>query len=278
MLSILTLLRPTQWLKNLTLLFPLFLGGELLHDGVWPSAILPLAVFCLASSSVYIYNDICDREQDRIHPHKASRPIASGRVPVLYAAILCASLGFAAFLLSVNLPRAFQGWLAAYLCLSFAYSTYLKKQPVFDIFCIALGFVFRLFAGGAAFGVEVSDWLFLSVLLLSLFLSAGKRLGEKTLLGKTSEMHRQALATYPEGSLDGFMLISGAAALVTYTMYAITMHKLVFTVPLCCFGLFRYLLLVKVGASGDPTDSLLKDPVMFAVAICWALMVGLATY
>jgi decaprenyl-phosphate phosphoribosyltransferase len=192
--------------------------------------------------------------------------------------VLGSALFLASILLSLKLPVAFLGWLLAYLGLSFAYSVFLKNLPIFDVFCIASGFVFRLFAGGAAFSVDVSDWLFLSVLLLAIFLSAGKRLSEKLMLGELSGEHRKSLAAYPDGVLDGFMFMSGAAVLVTYTMYVITMHRLVFTVPLCCFGLFRYALLVKGGESGDPTDALVKDPVLFMVGLSWALMVGFSTY
>lgn len=272
------LLRPHQWLKNLMLFFPPFLGGLLFAPGALQKGLLPFAIFCMASSATYIFNDIRDQEQDRFHPRKQYRPIASGLVPVSHAALLGSLLFVASIVLSFRLPVAFWGWLMAYFALSFAYSTVLKDQPVFDIFCIASGFVFRLFAGGAAFGVKVSDWLFLSVLLLAIYLSAGKRLGEQRGLGEESGNHRKSLNAYPPGSLDGFMTLSGAAVLVTYTMYVIAKHKLVFTVPLCCFGLFRYMLLVKRGGSGDPTDSLLRDPVLFVVGLLWVVLAGLAIY
>lgn len=272
------LLRPSHWVKNLMLFFPPFLGGVFFTPEFFQKALLPFVVFCTASSAVYIFNDIRDRENDRIHPIKQSRPLASGAVSVSNAAVLCFVLLLVSIVLSFKLPIAFSAWLMAYLGLSFTYSTVLKNQPIFDIFCVASGFVFRLFAGGAAFGVEVSDWLFLSVLLLAIFLSSGKRLGEKIQLGALSGAHRVALKEYPEGVLEGFMFISGAAVLVTYTMYVITMHRLVFTVPLCCFGLFRYMMIVKRGAGGDPTASLLKDPVLFLVGVFWIFMVGLSTY
>ncbi len=278
MLPYLLVLRPHQWLKNLMLFFPPFLGGVLFTPGFFQKGLLPFAVFCIASSATYIFNDIRDQEQDRVHPKKQHRPIASGAVAVSHAAVFGIVLFVASILLSLKLPMAFLAWLMAYLGLSFAYSSVLKDQPIFDIFCVASGFVFRLFAGGAAFDVKVSDWLFLSVLLLALFLSAGKRLGEKKMLGDSSGQHRKSLDAYPDGTLDGFMYMSGAAVLVTYTMYVITMHKLVFTVPLCCFGLFRYMMIVKRGGSGDPTDSLLKDPVLFMVGVLWVVMVGFATY
>lgn len=272
------LLRPHQWFKNLILFFPPFLGGVLFNERLWRAGVEPFLVFCMVSSATYIVNDIRDCERDRLHPQKCRRPLASGvlGVPVAVAAVglLLAVAGG----LTLRQPPLFAIWLLAYLLLSLAYSFGLKDWPVFDVFCIASGFVFRLFAGGAVFGVRISDWLFLSVLLLALFLGCGKRLAEQKLLGVESASHRKALDGYPPGALAGMMEISGAAVLVTYTLYVIAMHRLVYTVPLCCFGLFRYILLVKRGQSGDPTDSLLKDPVLFLVGLIWIVIVGVGTY
>ncbi|MGK2905859.1 MAG: decaprenyl-phosphate phosphoribosyltransferase [Desulfuromonadales bacterium] len=276
--ALLVMLRPHQWLKNLMLLFPPLLGGVLFAPGVLQKGLLPFAIFCLASSSTYIFNDLKDAEQDRQHPRKQHRPIASRTVSTAQAILLGCVLCIAAILLSLQLPTTFMVWLLAYLGLSIAYSIVLKDQPVFDIFCIASGFVFRLFAGGAAFGIVISDWLFLSVLFLAIFLSAGKRLAEKISLGTTAGDHRKSLAVYTVNTLESFMCISGAAVLVTYTLYVITKHKLVFTVPLCCFGLFRYMMLIKSGGSGDPTESLLKDPMLFLVGLVWVVMVIFSTY
>lgn len=268
------LIRAHQWLKNLILFFPPLLGGVLFVPGVLQKGLVPLGAFCLASSAAYVFNDIKDVDQDRRHPYKKNRPIANGSITVFRSTIIAVCLLVGSLLLSIQQPSPFLLWLLAYLTLSFAYSVVLKKLPVFDLFCISSGFVFRLFAGGTAFGVVVSDWLFLSVLLLAVFLSSGKRLSEKMVLGAPSNYHRKVLTEYPEGALEGFMYMSGASVLVTYTMYAITMDRLVLTVPLCCFGLFRYVLLVKQGKSGDPTDSLTRDPVMFMVGLTWIVMVG----
>lgn len=275
---ILSVLRPHQWLKNLILFFPPFLGGALLKPGVLHKGLLPFAAFCLASSFTYILNDILDRERDRLHPRKRLRAIASGALPLLPALGVGGGLLLVSLALAVTVSWRFLAFLLLYLLVSALYSHALKAQPVFDIFCIASGFVFRLLAGGEAFGVAVSDWLFLSVFLLALFLSAGKRLGEKQLLGDDAGDHRRSLEEYPEGVLEALMHISAAAVLVTYTLYVIAKHKLVFTVPLCCFGLFRYILVVRRGGSGDPTAALIKDPVLFCVGLAWALMVGLAIY
>lgn len=272
------LLRPHQWLKNLILFFPPFLGGVLLQPGVLQKGAVPFISFCLASSFTYILNDILDRDRDRLHPRKRQRAIASGAVSISAALVVSLLLLIPALALAWSVSLLFFEYLLLYLVVSAAYSHFLKNQPVFDVFCIASGFVFRLLAGGEAFGVAVSDWLFLSVLLLALFLSSGKRLGEQQLLGDEAGEHRQSLGKYPPGTLDAMMIISAAAVLVTYTLYVIAKGKLLYTVPLCCFGLFRYVLVVKGGGSGDPTLSLLKDPVLFVVGLAWAVMVGWGVY
>ena len=272
------ILRPHQWLKNLILFFPPFLGGVLFKPGMLQKGVTPFVAYCFASSFTYILNDILDRDRDRLHPVKKARAIANGTIAIPIALGVGISLLIVSLALALTVSLLFVEYLALYLLVSAAYSHFLKKQPVFDIFCIASGFVFRLLAGGEAFGVVVSDWLFLSVLLLALFLSAGKRLGEQQLLGEEAGNHRQSLGRYPAGTLEAMMLISGAAVLVTYTLYVIAKHKLVYTVPLCCFGLFRYILVVKGGGSGDPTLSLLKDPVLFVVGLAWAFMVGFGVY
>jgi 4-hydroxybenzoate polyprenyltransferase len=154
----------------------------------------------------------------------------------------------------------------------------LKHYPILDIFCIAAGFLLRLQAGGETFAVTISDWLFLSVFLLALFLGTGKRLSEKNMLGDKAVIHRKSLLAYPAGFLEGVMYLTGGSVLVTYTMYVITRHSLVYTVPLCCFGLLRYMLRVQQGLSGDPTDSLIKDLPLFSVGLLWVIMIGLGIY
>lgn len=168
--------------------------------------------------------------------------------------------------------------LCTYLLISIGYSLSWKNRPIVDLFCITAGFLLRLLAGGVAFQVTISDWLFLSVFLLSIFLSAGKRNSEQILLGEDGSRHRVALAGYPPGFLDGVMVFSGAAVLVTYAMYTIAHPYLIYTVPLCAFGLLRYLLRVKQGEGGDPTESLLKDKTLFVVGGLWVFMIGWGLY
>jgi decaprenyl-phosphate phosphoribosyltransferase len=276
--GILSILRPTQWLKNLMLFFPSFLGGELLLPGILVRGLVPFVSFCLASSSTYVLNDILDRERDKNHHRKSKRPIPSGRVSLVEATFLYFILLFGAITLAFTVSHLFIAILLAYLLVSISYSFYLKHLPIIDLFCISDGLLFRLQAGGVAFGVEITAWLFLSVFLLSIFLSTGKRLYEKNVLGEKAVHHRKSLESYPLGFLDGTMYMTGSAVLVTYTLYVIEHHVLIYTVPLCCFGLLRYIMRVKSGLGGDPTESLVKDTPLFVVGLLWALMVGWGIY
>lgn len=278
--SFIKLLRPLQWLKNLMLLFPPFLGGIILQQQLFPAVILPLMVFCLASSAVYIVNDTVDCTADKQHPTKQFRPLPSGEITTGVALILAVILLVSAICLASMISVKFLVFLLSYLLVSVIYSLVLKNYPVVDIFCIASGFIFRLLAGGEAFHVMISEWLFLTVFLLALFLSTGKRYSEKNALGYTAGLHRKALAAYPDRFLDGLLFMTGSAVLVTYSMYVITRHSalLLYTVPLCCFGLLRYILRVQSGRGGDPTESLLKDLPLLVVGISWAVMVGLSIY
>jgi len=276
--SYLTMLRPTQWLKNLMLFFPPFLSGHMLAPGL-PGRGLPLfAAFCLASSAGYILNDLMDRERDAFHPKKRLRPIPSGAVPVRNASILAALLLCSGLLIGLTFPPAVLQLLGAYVLVSLLYSLALKSVPLVDLFCISAGFLIRLQAGGEMFEIPISPWLFLTVFLLAIFLSIGKRLSETRSLGDNAIDHRSSLARYPAGFLPGTMYMTGSAVLVTYAMYVVLKPQLIFTVPLCLFGLLRYILRVSSGQNGDPTESLLKDWTLLLVSSVWLFMVIWSIY
>lgn len=274
------LLRPRQWLKNMMLYFPPFLGGTLLQPGVALRGVRPFAAFCLASSAIYVLNDLCDSANDSRHPKKRLRPLPSGRISPRGASALAVGCALCSVMLAWGYSGAFLFYLAAYGTVSIAYSLYLKDLALVDLFCISSGFLFRLLAGGVVFGAGISEWLFLSVFLLSIFLSTGKRLGEKGHLGVMAEQHRKVLVAYPEGFLEGTMYLTGGAVLVTYTMYVLSRPSglLIHTVPLCCFGLLRHMLRIQSGADGDPTESLTRDVPLFVVGTLWLIMVGWGIY
>lgn len=279
--DLILMLRPVQWLKNLMVYFPPFLGGAIFSlDVLRAWSLVPFAAFCMASSATYVLNDILDSESDRLHPEKSKRPIPSGLVTAPVAAASCGILTGAALVSAWFVSSSFLMYLTAYLVISTAYSVKLKDFPLVDIFCISAGFVLRLLAGGTAFGIRVSEWLFLSVFLLSLFLSTGKRMSEKQNLGEDAGLHRKVLDGYPEGFLEKVMLMTGASVLVTYSMYVISRHSelLLYTIPLCCFGLLRYMLRIGNGGGGDPTESLLRDIPLCGTGLAWSLMVGWGIY
>jgi len=278
-LALLRLCRPTQWLKNLMLFFPPFLSGSILYPEVAVKGMPAFIAFCLASSSGYILNDIVDLDHDRLHPRKKYRPLPAGVLKPVAAAILavllfCGGTGVAV----ISQSYRFLLFLLLYLLVTAIYSLKVKDIPLLDVFCVATGFIVRLLAGGEAFAVPVSDWLFLTVFLLALFLSIGKRLTEKRNLGIEAGLHRKSLAGYPDGFLEGAMYLTGGSVLVTYSMYTISRGELLYTVPLCCFGLLRYVLRVKSGLSGDPTESLIKDTQLLIIALVWAAAIAWEIY
>jgi 4-hydroxybenzoate polyprenyltransferase len=277
-MPIIFLLRPHQWLKNLMLFFPPFLSGALFHPGMLAKGIIPFFAFCWASSAAYVFNDIFDRESDSQHPKKRFRPLPSGMVTKANAYVLFGTLFVGALIFAWSVSYIFLTFVLLYLSISLAYSLRLKHLPIVDVFCISLGFVLRLYAGGEAFGVHISDWLFLTVFLLAIFLSVGKRFSERRSLGSAAGGHRRTLEEYPDGFLESAMYLSGAAVLVTYAIYAISKPLLVYTVPLCLFGLLRYLMKVKSGGEGDPTEALVKDVPLLIVSLLWAVLVAASVY
>lgn len=274
----LTILRPSQWLKNVMIFFPPFLAGQALQPGIVNRGIPVFCAFCMVSSAGYILNDILDKKRDLHHPKKRLRPIPSGEVTtqgaVLLSAILLVSGLILAGFSSVHLFLLLLG----YAIISISYSLVLKNIPVVDLFCISAGFLVRLQTGGYLFHIPISPWLFVTVFLLAMFLSTGKRLSESRSLGDAAGEHRASLSLYPEGFLAGTLYMTGCSVLVTYTMYALNRPRLIFSVPLCLFGLLRYLLRVSTGKSGDPTESLLKDKGLFVAGCMWVAMVVWSLY
>jgi len=274
----LTMLRPSQWLKNLMLFFPPFLAGQMMLPVTIIRGVVPFGAFCLVSSAGYILNDILDRNSDVHHPQKRLRPIPSGAVSLSGASIFSAILLISGLVLAGFTSFYFLLLLAGYAAISTLYSLWLKTIPIVDIFCISVGFLIRLQAGGELFHVEISQWLFLTVFLLAVFLCTGKRLSESRSLGDIAGEHRVCLALYPPGFLEGTLYMTSAAVLVTYAMYTLSKQMLIYSVPLCLFGLLRYMFRVTSGKGGDPTESLLKDWLLFVVGLLWVLMVVWSIY
>ena len=292
-LALLLALRPQQWVKNVFVFAALvFARGE---RGGWVDGdfsdlrrtCFAFLAFCLGSSAVYLVNDVADVDSDRKHPTKRNRPIASGAlsIPVAILAAIACAIG-ALLLAHVASPSADAvAWVVAtYLVLNLAYSFRLKHVVLVDAFCIAGGFLLRVYAGGLAAGAHVSHWLMLCTLFLSLFLALCKRRAESDLLGEGRGEHRAILLEYNAGFLDQMVTVVSACTIITYSMYTVSddtarkfgpSKSLMWTVPFVVFGLARYMLLVqRREGGGNPTRVLLGGDLLFALnAVAWAATV-----
>jgi 4-hydroxybenzoate polyprenyltransferase len=280
-------MRPHQWTKNL-LVFAGVAFGQKLNDPT--SAALAagaFAVFCLLSSSVYLINDVHDREADRQHPDKRTRPIATGELSVRTA--IGAAVVFAAIALAGAfwINREFGLIAAGYLVLMTVYSFWMKHVVILDVLVLSGGFVLRAAGGAAAVSVAFSHWLLLLTLLLALFLGLSKRRAELVALSDAASAHRRSLGEYSPYLLDQMIGVVTASTLLAYAFYTISPEtverfgtdKLQWTVPFPLYGIFRYLYLVhQREGGGSPAETLIDDrPILICVAL-WAASVVLILY
>lgn len=283
--SLFLALRPAQWTKNLIVFAALIFGQRLLDGGAVLRALVAFLAFCALSGVVYLVNDIVDREHDRQHPLKRLRPIAAGHLTVTVAAISGLLLGALALGAAAWLGTAFLVHAAAYVLLQVAYSLALKRQVILDVLSIALGFVIRASAGGAAISVPVSQWLLVCTILLALFLALAKRRHEITLLGDEAARHRAILGEYTPYLVDQMIAVVTASTLMGYAFYTVSSETverfgtpwLGLTLPFPIYGIFRYLYLVhRRSQGGSPTELLLADrPLLLCVALWGATTVAL---
>jgi len=284
--ALIAAMRPRQWIKNVFVFAALVFAERLgdLHDVA--RVVAAFAVFCLASSAVYLINDITDREADREHPVKRLRPIASGRLPVGAAATASALLAVVSMGGALALGRGFAGITLSYLAMNLAYSLLLKRVVILDVMLVAAGFLLRAWAGAAVIHVAMSHWLVLCTGLIALFLGFAKRRQELATLEQAAE-HRPILREYSLPFLDQMISIVTAATLVAYALYAFSpevvarlgTHWMGLTIPFVLFGIFRYLYLVhQRGEGGNPTTLLLRDRPLQATVLGWVASVVLALY
>ncbi len=280
--ALLASLRPHQWIKNLVVLAALVFSKHLFEADAAARAALAFAVFCALAGAVYLVNDLADLEQDRLHPAKRSRPLASGALPPGLARVAAALLLVGAVAASWTLGPQFLLCALAYPALNVAYSLALKHVVILDVLSVALGFVLRAVAGAVAIGVHFSPWLLVCTLLLALFLALAKRRHELVTL-EDAAAHRQILAEYSPYLLDQMIAVVTASCLMAYAFYTLApetvekyrTERLALTIPFVIYGIFRYLYLVHHrGQGGSPGDVLLTDrPLLVAVALCAAAMV-----
>jgi decaprenyl-phosphate phosphoribosyltransferase len=269
--AVLRLLRPRQWVKNVFVLAPLLFAQRFRDPWAISEALQAMVIFTLASCVVYVLNDLQDLAADRQHPTKRhSRPLASGEVSQHTARALLGILAVA-FVLSIFMVPVITAVAGGYLALNVGYSLRLKRVPVVDLFCLASGFVLRVYAGAVAISVPLSSWMLITTLSLSLYLAAIKRREE---LSRSGPEAREVLGSYTPGLLDRYALIAAASAIVFYSLFVMTVRPgLVVTIPLVLFGLFRYWYIVEsVGVGESPTDAILRDVPLGLTVIGWAVL------
>jgi decaprenyl-phosphate phosphoribosyltransferase len=284
--ALLRLLRPRQWVKNAFIVAPLFFTPTAWTKAQSLAVFLTVAVFCLLSSAVYVINDYADREADRLHPVKKTRPIASGEIAPGVALVIAALLVAAAAALGIALlPQGVLIVAALYFAINLLYSFWLKHVALVDVLIVAAGFVLRVDAGAAAITIEPTVWIVVCTGLLALFLALAKRRDDLSKL--LSEEHRPSLAGYNRRFIDQALSMVLGALLVSYLIYTTDQtviarygtDKLYLTAPFVIAGVLRYLQITLVEErSGSPTDIALTDRFLIVTMIGWVVVFGLLIY
>ena len=280
-------MRPSQWVKNFLIFAGLIFSQNLFSPAFFLKSLFAFVLFCGVSSSVYILNDILDVKQDRLHPLKSKRPLASGELAVSSAFAFSIILGIVCIALSFYLHVNFGMIVVIYFLLNLFYSLYLKQLVILDVMCVAAGFVLRALAGALVIDVVISSWLVVCTTLLALFLGFSKRRHELVLLENDAVEHRKILAEYSPYFLDQMIAVVTASTVVAYAFYTLSpevMQKLGtrymdLTIPFVLYGIFRYLYLIhQKKEGGRPTRLLLSDKPILINVVLWLITVFLILY
>ncbi|MCY4530462.1 MAG: decaprenyl-phosphate phosphoribosyltransferase [Chloroflexi bacterium] len=282
-------MRPKQWSKNLLVFMALFFTVDQAWDPTDLSAALDLFIrsaaafllFSALSGVVYLVNDLMDREEDRRHPKKRHRPIASGRLPIAVASVAAAVIGVPALAASYFLEPLFGLIAIVYIAIMLLYSFGLKRVVLIDVFSISGGFILRAVAGAVVIDSPISPWLYICTGLAAVFVVLSKRRSELAVAGKQAEEQRGILKAYTLPVLDQLISVAAAAALVSYTLYTVASenlpenHAMLLTVPFVVYGLFRYMYLVQRKDVGEtPEDVILTDIPLIIAIVLWLSTAG----
>jgi len=271
------LLRVTSWAKNLFVFVPLIFAKHLFDKTELLEVAAGFILFSIAASSIYVVNDIYDAKKDAIHPLKKTRPIASGKVSVNEAKIISVILFVIVASLSIVMNHSFVAIVWFYIILNLLYTNYLKQIVIVDIFCIALGFMLRVIGGALIISVNISSWLILTTLFLSLFLAVMKRRVEIATSENAIEQ-RNVLKEYSLSFIDQISSITGGGVIISYALYTVSERTIlmfgseyfVFTTIFVIFGIFRYMYLVFKRDKGENVvDALISD---------WPMIINAALY
>ncbi len=274
--------RPKQWTKNFFVFAAILFSQNIFNMGMFTNVISIFIIFCFLSSSVYLINDVIDVERDKNHPKKKNRPIAAGKLSKGFAVTLAGLLSIACIVISFSFNYYTGVVSLIYLIQATFYSLYFKNIVILDILFIAFGFVLRVIVGGLVISVNISVWLLICIILLSLFLALCKRRHEISLLSLGAKKHRKILEDYSVELIDQMISIVTASTLVVYSLYtfmASSNKLLMLTIPFVLYGVFRYLYLVyKKDGGGEPEEIVLKDKPLMLNILLWVLTIFFTLY
>lgn len=280
--NLVRLMRPKHYVKNVLILVPLVFGSQLLVAGKLAQIAVAIIAFSLITSVVYIINDIRDVKKDRLHPRKKHRPLAAKKVSIAQAVALASGLFVVAVGLGVVAHFSLAAWLllVAYLIINIVYSFGLKNVPVLDIVLLASGFVIRVLFGASVVGIEVSHWLYMTVLAGAFYISLGKRRNEIMTSGTKS---RKVNELYSLQFLDKNMYVCFALTLVFYSLWATDPARmgslLYLTIPFVMVIFMTYSLAIERNdSSGDPVDVVMKHPILLALIPTYAILTVALVY
>lgn len=275
---ILKLLRVKQWTKNLLLFAGILFTGNIFNFPVLKKSFLAFFLFSILSSGVYIFNDILDLKEDKLHPLKSKRPIASGEISIFFALVLSLLLITSSLIFSFFLHHNFFLVSISYLLLNIIYTIFLKHQIILDVFSISTGFILRAVAGAVVIDVKISPWLLICTGLLSLFIASGKRRQELLSLGENASYHRPILKFYSEKFLDKMISVATSSTIIAYSFYTFTSetalktHNLMLTIPFALYGILRYLYLIyKEEKVDEPENIIFSDIPLLLSIFFWGI-------
>jgi 4-hydroxybenzoate polyprenyltransferase len=274
------LLRVPQWIKNLFVFVPLMFSLHLFDSGYFFSTLKAFIIFCVASSFIYVLNDIIDIKADAAHPQKKLRPLPSGKISKQSAWITSVVMLLLLIVLSFISPINFIYFLTSFILLNIFYSIYFKHIVILDIFSIAAGFTIRVLGGAAIINVPVSSWLVLTTMFISLFLGVMKRHSE---LEQVTELEstptRKVLAEYSLTFTNQMATVAAAGVIICYALYTVSQRtvsvfgteNLIYTTPFVVFGIFRFMYLEYLNQKGENTTQvMLTDIPMILTVILYA--------
>jgi len=272
--------RAVQWIKNGFILIPLLFARKVFYFDSLLLSFQTVCVFCLLCSAIYLINDVFDMEADRRHPTKKNRPLASGLVARNLVAVTATIFVATSLIWSYFLSGGLLIIVLIYLFIQFLYNYRLKETPILDVFCVSSGFFLRVAAGAEIIHVQMSHWLIICSVLISIFLTIGKRRQELVALGEAEAgNHRRVLSEYSPQLLDQMIAVITGGVLLSYMLYCVAPEtiekfrtdKMVYTFPLVLYGIFRYLYLIhQKNGGGAPEKLLLSDAPLLVCVIFWA--------